>query len=115
VSSGCLPENVDISMMKIPTNKHLRSPIIDKWTTSNIKKVCHLNNVGTLHILTSCGGEHNIPTVDTEPTLISRYMCGTGVAMIVWLLDLQLHMQSVHIATDVVCSNLDQGEVYNIM
>ena len=39
VSSGCLPENVDISMMKIPTNKHLRSPIIDKWTTSNIKKV----------------------------------------------------------------------------
>jgi hypothetical protein len=42
-------------------------------------------------------------------------MCGTAVAMIVWLLDLQLHMQSVHIATDVVCSNLDQGEVYNIM
>jgi hypothetical protein len=30
-------------------------------------------------------------------------------------LDLQLPMQSVPIATDVVSSNLDQGEVYNIM
>jgi hypothetical protein len=29
-------------------------------------------------------------------------------------LDLQLPMQSVHITTDVVSSNLDQGEVYNI-
>jgi hypothetical protein len=35
--------------------------------------------------------------------------------MIVWYLDLQLHMQSVPITTDVVSSNLDQGEVYNIM
>jgi len=30
-------------------------------------------------------------------------------------LDLQLPMQSVSITTDVVSSNLDQGEVYNIM
>jgi len=37
------------------------------------------------------------------------------VAVIVWYLDLQLHMQSVPIITDVVSSNLDQGEVYNIM
>jgi hypothetical protein len=37
------------------------------------------------------------------------------VAVIVWWLDLQLHMQSVPITTDVVSSNLDQGEVYNIM
>jgi hypothetical protein len=29
--------------------------------------------------------------------------------------DLQLPMQSVPITTDVVSSNLDQGEVYNIM
>jgi hypothetical protein len=28
---------------------------------------------------------------------------------------LQLHMQSVPITTDVVSSNLDQGEAYNIM
>ena len=28
---------------------------------------------------------------------------------------LQLPMQSVSITTDAVCSNLDQGEVYNIM
>ena len=34
--------------------------------------------------------------------------------MTVWLLDLQLPMQSVPITTDVVSSNLDQGEVYNI-
>jgi hypothetical protein len=37
------------------------------------------------------------------------------VVMIVWQLDLQLPMQSVPITTDVVSSNLDQGEVYNIM
>jgi hypothetical protein len=36
------------------------------------------------------------------------------VAVIVWSLDLQLPMQSVPITTDVVSSNLDQGEVYNI-
>ena len=37
------------------------------------------------------------------------------VTIIVWKLDLQLLMQSVPITTDVVSSNLDQGEVYNIM
>jgi hypothetical protein len=37
------------------------------------------------------------------------------VAVIVWLLDLQLPMQSVPIIADVVSSNLDQAEVYNIM
>jgi hypothetical protein len=37
------------------------------------------------------------------------------VAVIVWQLDLQLPMQSVPITTDVVSSNLDQGEVDNIM
>jgi hypothetical protein len=30
-------------------------------------------------------------------------------------MNLQLPMQSVPITTDVVTSNLDQGEVYNIM
>ena len=30
-------------------------------------------------------------------------------------MDLQLPMQSVPITTDIVSSNLDQGEVYNIM
>ena len=39
---------------------------------------------------------------------------GTDVAVIVWQLDLKLHMQSVPITTDVVGSNLDRGEVYNI-
>ena len=37
------------------------------------------------------------------------------VAVMKWKLDLQLPMQSVPITTDVVSSNLDQGEVYNIM
>jgi hypothetical protein len=37
---------------------------------------------------------------------------GAVLAVIVWLLDLQIH---VPITTDVVSSNLDQGDVYNIM
>jgi hypothetical protein len=40
---------------------------------------------------------------------------GAVVVVIVWLLDLQLPMQSVSITIDVVSSNVDQGEVYNIM
>jgi hypothetical protein len=40
---------------------------------------------------------------------------GTVVAMILWWLELQLPMQSVPITTDVVSSNLNQGEVHNIM
>jgi hypothetical protein len=40
---------------------------------------------------------------------------GSVVAVVVWLLDLQLPMQSLPITTDVVSLNLDQGEVYNIM
>ena len=37
------------------------------------------------------------------------------VAVILWLLELQLPMKSVPITTDVVSSNLDQDEVYNII
>ena len=48
---------------------------------------------------------------------VSLLCWGTGavVAAIVWKLDLRLPVQSVPIATDVVSSNSDQGEVYNIM
>ena len=35
--------------------------------------------------------------------------------VIVWYLDFQLPMKSVLITTDVVSSNLDQGEVYKFM
>jgi hypothetical protein len=42
-------------------------------------------------------------------------MAGAVMAVMVWLLDLELPMQSVPITTDAVSSNLDQGEVYNIM
>jgi hypothetical protein len=37
------------------------------------------------------------------------------MAVIVWWLNLQIPMQLVLVTTDVVSSNLDQGEVYNIM
>ena len=37
------------------------------------------------------------------------------VVVIVWYLDLQLPMQFVPITTNVVSSNIDQGEVYKIM
>jgi hypothetical protein len=36
------------------------------------------------------------------------------VVVIVWLLDLQLPMQSVHITTKVVSLNATHGEVYSI-
>ena len=38
---------------------------------------------------------------------------GTVVVVIVWQLDLQLHVQSVHITTKVVSSNTVHGEVYS--
>jgi phosphatidylserine decarboxylase len=37
-----------------------------------------------------------------------------GVVVIIWLLDLQLHVQSVPITTTVVSSNPIHGEVYSI-
>ena len=37
------------------------------------------------------------------------------MTVIVWKLNLQLLIQLMPITTDVVRSNLDQGEVYNIM
>ena len=40
---------------------------------------------------------------------------GAVMAVIVWYLDLQLSMQSEPITTDVVSSNFNQGEMYNIM
>ena len=43
------------------------------------------------------------------------HIYGAIMAMIVWLLDLQLPMQSVPITTDVVSSNLNQGEMYSVM
>jgi hypothetical protein len=48
---------------------------------------------------------------------LSLYFANGGavVAVIVWLLDLQLPMQSVLITTDVLGSTPAQGEVYNIM
>jgi hypothetical protein len=37
------------------------------------------------------------------------------LAVVVCYLDVQLHMQSLLFTTDVVSSNLDQGQVHNIM
>ena len=48
-------------------------------------------------------------------TMCSEVYLITHVDVIVWKLELQLHMQSVHITTDVVSSNIDQAEVHTIM
>ena len=50
-----------------------------------------------------------------EFLIVAPFLIQAVVVMIVWYLDLQLPMQSVPITTDVVNSNLDQGEGYNIM
>jgi hypothetical protein len=47
-------------------------------------------------------------------TLLSGYLNTRSYHKLIYA-DLQLPMQSVPITTDVVSSNLDQGEVYNIM
>jgi hypothetical protein len=44
-----------------------------------------------------------------------QQITGAVLVVTVWELDVQLPMQSMPITTDVVSSNLDQGEVYNIM
>ena len=48
-------------------------------------------------------------------TIELKLCVGAVVVMIVWQLNPQLHMQSVPITTDVMSSNLDQGEVYNMI
>ena len=54
-------------------------------------------------------------TASENIILLQAVSEGAIVAVIIWLLDLQLPMQSVPITSDVVSLNLDQGEVYNIM
>jgi hypothetical protein len=53
--------------------------------------------------------------MEQELKILPNHLVRAIVAVIVWLLDLQLPMQSVPITTDVMSLNLDQGEVYNIM
>ena len=58
--------------------------------------------------------KHRTKTNNTKTR--HKMMSNTVIkAVIIWQLDLQLPMQSVPIATVVVNSHLDQGEVYNIM
>ena len=47
--------------------------------------------------------------------LILEGLAVAFVVLIVWLLDLQLPMQLVPFTTNVMSTNLDQGEVCNIM
>jgi len=51
----------------------------------------------------------------TLPLYNINQTLGVVVAVIVWSLELQLPVQSVPITADVVSSNLDQGDAYNIM
>ena len=55
--------------------------------------------------------------IDKYNINLARHTQGAFVTRIIWLLllDLQLPMQSVPITTDVVNSNLEQGEVFNII
>ena len=55
-----------------------------------------------------------LKTFQGKHTKDGTRILGAVLAVIVWQLDLQLPMQSVPITTDVVSSNLDPGEVYNI-
>jgi hypothetical protein len=43
-----------------------------------------------------------------------KMLKGAVVVVIVWYLDLQLLMESVHITTEVMSSNPAHGEVYSI-
>ena len=62
--------------------------------------------------MTTCMYIHNNPTMQlVKTTLVAE----DAVGVIVWSMDLLLPMQSVPITTNVVSSNRDQGEVYNIM
>jgi hypothetical protein len=49
-----------------------------------------------------------------QTTILSPLSLGDAAVVIVWLLYLQLHMQSVPITTKVVSSIPVQGEVYSI-
>ena len=79
-----------------------------------------LGNTSTIKIMRNLFNFHDQKTSNNFTwnkyyTYKILYNEGAVVAMIVWQLDLQLSMKSVPITTDVVSSNLDQGEVYNIM
>jgi hypothetical protein len=67
-----------------------------------------LSNIRFKYILKNC---HDITEILLKVALntITQYIKDKQTR------DLQLHLQSVPIATDVMSSNLDQGEVCNIM
>jgi hypothetical protein len=52
---------------------------------------------------------------DRLPLSNINHTPGAVMVVFVWQMELQLPVQSVPINTNVVSSNLDQGEVYNIM
>ena len=75
--------------------------------------------MGVFHLLplgisTACGSILEILKIVSLFIKLPRSVEAV-MAVIVWQLDLHLPTQSVPITTDVVCSNLDQGKVYNIM
>jgi len=60
-------------------------------------------------------GRYHLIVKTFQNIIYLSFQARAVIAVIVWLLDLQLPVQSEPITTDVVSSNLDQGEVYNIM
>jgi Na+/serine symporter len=71
----------------------------------------------TLFFLLLCIKRHSQERSIAPDVLLHVFQAflGAVVAVIVWLFDLEPPVQSMLISTDVVSSNLDQGEVYNIM
>ena len=86
-----------------------RDPHFWQHTSDKIYGTVHI------HVVPDASEQKIIAYVSSHQFIYAFYGAGAVVAVIIWKLDLQLPMQSVSITTDVVSSNLDQGEVYNIM
>ena len=71
------------------------------------------SNIGNQNIFLE--KKHNPPFKLNGRSLTKSKYCRCRRGRDRMIVDLQLPMQSVSITTDVVSSNLDQGEVYNIM
>jgi len=84
-----------------------RPPLQNRPTNPNMNSIPIISNVVSL----APQGKYYDNIIHVVLILILRAI----MAVIVWKLDLQLPVQSVPVTSDVVSSNLDQVEVYNIM
>jgi hypothetical protein len=92
----------------VPVENH--RPVASHWQTLS-HNIVHLAPSSNFFLAYIDPSQWHIFTYKINITILQ----GAVVVIIVWYMDLQLSMQSVLITTDVVGSNLDLGEVYNIM